>query len=191
MTPDAANPEQTLTMPVVPEADTETMEALPEPVTEPVPSQAPEPVTVTYSAFPWFPIGDALISSVPGFDTMPCGHCKAVFTGAVPDVLTETRPLEILRHLAYEAGWRYDLSLIWTCPECQAAALAVRAEGNALLAGGSYPSILREFDIEARTTMTAGGRHPWDYDAWREKYRPRPERCIPESEAAAEGQAAA
>ena len=192
MTPE---PDSTLTFPVpgdtevLPVPETETLEALPAQATFAGTSDAG--IMEPERPFPFIAIGDALISSVPGFDTLPCGHCGTVFDGATPDVLTVTRPLGVLRHLAYEAGWEYDLSLIWTCPECQAAALASRAEGDALLAGGTYPSILREFDIEARATMTAGGRYPWDYDEWRSKFRPRPARCEPESESEADGQAAA
>jgi hypothetical protein len=136
------------------------------------PDPAPRP-------FPYIPIGDALISSLPGFDIPPCGHCGEVFTDATPDVLAAVRPLLELRHLAYQAGWGYDLGLTWTCPECAGAMAQAAAEADVLLAGGSYPDILREFDIAARATMT--NRHSWDYDGWRERFRPRPEFCEPEA----------
>ena len=115
---------------------------------------------------------------------MPCGHCKAVFGGATPDVLTETRPLEVLRHLAYEAGWRYDLGLIWTCPACRTDPLAVfdRAAAKAdASAEHEHGSILAWTDGKFEDAMNArGGQFTcrWSYD----------ERA---NEAAAEGQAAA
>ena len=115
----STQPEDTLAMPVV----AETLPALPA-VTETAPEPEPER--------PWhhYPIGDWLISSLPGFDTLPCGHCGAVFGGATPGVLTEVRVLGRLRHLAYEAGWEYDLGLMWTCPQCrQDAAQAAGSTG--------------------------------------------------------------
>lgn len=178
MTPE---PETTLTMPVVPEdaADTETLASLP---AEPV-------AVITTAQWPRYPIGDALISSLPGFDIPPCGHCQAVFDGAGPEVLTVVRPLGTLRHLAYKAGWQYDLSLIWTCPQCEQGEAQAAAEAGVLLAGGSYPDILHDYDLAARATMTASGRYSWDYETWRGKWQPRPEKCVPEP--AAEQRAAA
>ena len=169
----STQPEDTLTFPVVAEDTpvTETLEALPA-----VTGTAPAPER------PWhlYPIGDWLISSLPGFDTLPCGHCGAVFGGATPGVLTEVRVLGRLRHLAYEAGWEYDLGLMWTCPQCRQDAAQAAAEAAVLLAGGSYPDILRDYDLAARATMTASGRYSWDYDDWRGTWQPRPERCMPE-----------
>jgi hypothetical protein len=172
---DVPEPEQTLTFPVI-EADTETLEALPA-VTETVPASRP---------FPYIAIGDWMTTAKPGFDIPPCGHCGAVFTDAPPDILTVTRPLGGLRHLAYEAGWGYDLGLKWTCPECREAQQQAAAGAYAQLAPDTYPDILRESDMKTRATMTACGRYPWDYDDWRKRFRPRPERCEPDPAADSE-----
>jgi hypothetical protein len=168
MIPDPT-PEDTLTFPVV--ADTETMQPVPE--TEVLPA-LPEPSFAGASLtgqpeprpFPLFPIGDALISSVPGFDTEPCGHCRAVFGSATPAVLTAVRPLMELRSLAYDEGWGYDRSLIWTCPDCkQAAAERVtapdRAEAEAVAdAEHEHRAILAAFDRRAAAAMEARG---WEF----------------------------
>jgi len=171
MTAPQPEPEVTLALPAVP---------------EPVPAQDPEPEPVTFARWPHYPIGDALISSVPGFEDLPCGHCKAVFTDATPAVLNSVRPLMELRYLARQAGWNYDLSLTWTCPACHQAEedRAVRWDSVQTTPGVTLEDILHGHDMNARATMTAGGRYPWDYDEWRDKYRPRPEKCIPEPEAA-------
>jgi hypothetical protein len=143
-----AVPDETAVMPVIPE----TLPALPEPV--------------TFAAFPWNPIGDALISSLPGFDSLPCGHCGAAFGGATADVLTEARVLGTLRYLAYEAGWQYDLSLIWTCPGCYGtgddrAAAEARTEAEAVAdAEHVHRSILAGFDHRASAAMEARG---WEF----------------------------
>lgn len=167
MTPDPETvacpvPDETAVMPVVPEpADTRpfagaSLAGLPDPdasvtlIPAPVPVPEPRP-------FPWMPIGDHLISSLPGFDTLPCGHCGAMFTDAPPDVLTRVRPLGVLRHYAYEAGWQYDETLTWTCPDCAgeaAGAAAARDRAWAEAARGpGYPDVLAEFDRKAKATL--------------------------------------
>lgn len=172
--------EETLTLPVVPEpADTRpfagaSLAGLPDPdasVTL-IPAgdavlmrAAPEP-----RPFPWMPIGDHLISSLPGFDSLPCGHCGAVFADAPPDVLTRVRPLGVLRHYAYEAGWQYDETLTWTCPECAAAAADAATEWDRAWAeaarGPGYPDVLAEFDRKAKATL-ARIEGEFDPSCWR------------------------
>jgi rubredoxin len=163
----------TTPLPAVTE-DTVTMHVVPAPAEDVTPERP----------FPRYPIGDALISSLPGFDILPCGHCGAVFDSATPAVLTAVRPLMEMRSLAYDAGWGYDLSLIWTCPACREDPLAAydRAAARAdASAEHEHGSILAWTDGKFEDAMNARGAQftcRWSYD----------ERA---DEAAAEGQAAA
>jgi len=163
--------------------DTVTMHVVPEAVQEAAAEKRP---------FPDFPVGDALISSLPGFDIPPCGHCGTAFADAPPDVLTRTRVLGVLRHHAYEAGWDYDRYGKWTCPGCRLADAERAARWDSLQTqpGVTLEDIFHEHEITVRSIMTASGRYAWDYDDWRYTWRPRPEYCVPEPEPAAEGQAA-
>lgn len=66
-------------------------------------------------------IGDALTRDDhwgPKLAPLPCGHC-----GTPPPVpggiLERTRIVGHVNRLAWNAGWKYDVDLIWTCPACQ------------------------------------------------------------------------
>jgi rubredoxin len=159
----------TMPLPAVTE-DTVTMHVVPAPAEDVTPERP----------FPRYPIGDALISSLPGFDSLPCAHCGAVFDGATADVLTEARVLGTLRYLAYEAGWQYDLSLKWTCPACREDPLAAfdRAAARAdASAEHEHGSILAWTDGKFEDAMNARGAQftcrwsfpePEDDGWWRE-----------------------
>lgn len=67
-------------------------------------------------------IGDALALDpewAGKFANLPCGHCGAVLDVAPASVLDRARVIGHLNWLAANAGWRYDVDLIWTCPPCQ------------------------------------------------------------------------
>ena len=134
------------------------------------------------STFPFSPIGDRLVGEMPGFDILPCGKCGAVFSDAPAATLDRSHVLQFLRVLAYDAGWEASEDYAWCCPACIAALGKPAAEwddgaGEARKGHGEF---LSEVDRTARATLTAGGRYPWDYEAWRERFRPRPEKCVPE-----------
>ena len=101
----SADPEDTLTFPVIAEA----LEPL-----HAVPAMPEQP-------FPLFPIGDGLIASLPGFDILPCGRCGTRFAGAPEAILRRARILSYLVILAGEAGWGADPDYGWCCPACVAA----------------------------------------------------------------------
>lgn len=133
----------------------------------------PEPEPAAARPFPRYPIGDYLISSMPGFDIPPCGHCGTVFQDATPEVLTAVRPLMEMRSLAYDAGWRYDFSLIWSCLPClteglERDAAENRAEAEAAAAAEhEHRAILAAFDRRAGAAMEArGGEYTcrWSYE---------------------------
>ena len=66
-------------------------------------------------------IGDALTRDDtwgPKLAPLPCGHCGT--PPRVPDgILERTRIIGHVNWLAFEAGWKFDVDLIWTCPDCQ------------------------------------------------------------------------
>jgi hypothetical protein len=66
-------------------------------------------------------IGDALTHDDqwgPKLAPVPCGHCGA--PPPVPDgILDRTRIIGHVNWLARQAGWKYDVDLILTCPPCQ------------------------------------------------------------------------
>jgi rubredoxin len=66
-------------------------------------------------------IGDALTHDDhwgPMLAPLPCGHC-----GTPPPVpggiLDRTRIIGHVNWLAAQAGWKHDVDIIWTCPDCQ------------------------------------------------------------------------
>lgn len=185
MTPE---PETTLTMPVVPDEDTETLQA----VTEPAPDPEPEAIaTVTFAQWHHYPIGDALMQEMHGYDILPCGRCKTAFKDFPSDSLDRSRILDYLVTLAAGAGWQADADYVWCCPACVAELNQPAAEWDDghIEAMRQHQRILSEHDSKARATMTAGGRYSWDYETWCGTWRPRSERCAPEP--AAEQRAAA
>ena len=66
-------------------------------------------------------IGDALTRDEtwgPKLAPLPCGHCGT--PPPVPDgILERTRIIGHVNWLAAQAGWKYDVDLILTCPPCQ------------------------------------------------------------------------
>lgn len=66
-------------------------------------------------------IGDALARDDewgPKLAPLTCGKCGS--NPLVPDyILDRTRTLGHVNWLAFQAGWKYDAYLIWTCPGCQ------------------------------------------------------------------------
>ncbi|HEV2452393.1 MAG TPA: hypothetical protein VGS62_10770 [Streptosporangiaceae bacterium] len=153
--PEHDTPADTEALPVT--EDTAVMPVVPEPA-DTIPFLGANNIGLAEPRpFPYIAIGDHLISSMPGFDTLPCGHCGAVFDGAPPDVLTRVRPLGVLRHLAYEAGWQYDLWLAWCCPRCQESADERAAEADRKWAEAArivgVSDVLGEFDRKAKATL--------------------------------------
>jgi hypothetical protein len=67
-------------------------------------------------------IGDALTRDPhwgPMLTPQPCGHCGT--PPPVPDgILERTKILGYVNWLAGQAGWKYDVDIILTCPPCQA-----------------------------------------------------------------------
>jgi hypothetical protein len=67
-------------------------------------------------------IGDALTRDPhwgPMLAPRPCGHCGT--PPPVPDgILERTKILGHVNWLAGQAGWKYDVDIILTCPPCQA-----------------------------------------------------------------------
>ncbi|HEY3652343.1 MAG TPA: hypothetical protein VGL33_30545 [Streptosporangiaceae bacterium] len=66
-------------------------------------------------------IGDALTRDEtwgPKLAPLPCGYCGTA--PPVPDgILERTRIIGHVNWLAAQAGWKYDVDLILTCPPCQ------------------------------------------------------------------------
>jgi len=66
-------------------------------------------------------IGDALTRDDhwgPMLTPLPCGHCGAA--PEIPDgILERTRIIGHVNWLAAQAGWKYDVDIILTCPPCQ------------------------------------------------------------------------
>ena len=68
-------------------------------------------------------IGDALAADPQWRDKLaplPCGHCGASLGAGHTGGLERTRVIGYLNHLAWQAGWKFDTDLTWTCPACQA-----------------------------------------------------------------------
>lgn len=129
-------------------------------------------------------VTDPQFASAYGIDA--CGHCGAAFTGADAGLFCWERPLERLRHLAYQAGWDYDSRRIWTCPACQqdpawlslhrtlavpggpagAAALAM----DVMLTSHDYPDVLRAYDRHAGAILAphrdGDPEFAWDPGRW-------------------------
>jgi hypothetical protein len=77
-------------------------------------------------------IGDALTRDEtwgPKLAPVPCGHCGT--PPPVPDgILDRTRIIGHVNWLAAQAGWKYDVDLILTCPPCQQGAAWKARQGQ-------------------------------------------------------------
>jgi hypothetical protein len=77
-------------------------------------------------------IGDALTHDEtwgPKLAPVPCGHCGTA--PPVPDgILERTRIIGHVNWLAAQAGWKYDVDLILTCPPCQQGAAWKARQGQ-------------------------------------------------------------